>query len=198
VIFDPATSLPYIIRTVEDNAIFGISNRDLQVFNYTSVDGIMFPTRFTTLYNNAIIEDFEIADIKVNSQLPADFYNGLPANNSTGSPAAAAPQQNYTHAELGEWNDNMLYSTQYTGTLNNVSATHPAPGLDHVWRLVFKDSPGYTQLVLDFDDAVFVLDAPPHQSDLVIQWVQQNLGKRVTHLWVVISKIQSKHVISHY
>jgi hypothetical protein len=50
--------------------------------------------------------------------------------------------------------------------------------------LVFEDSPGYTQLVIEFDDAVFVFDSPPHQSELVMEWVRQSLGKSVTHLWV--------------
>jgi hypothetical protein len=78
----------------------------------------------------------------------------------------------------------VLYAGQYTGTLSSLSATHPAPGLDKVCHLVFEDSSGYTQLVIEFDDAVFVFDSPPHQSELVIEWVRQSLGKSVTHLWV--------------
>lgn len=184
VTFDTETYLPYIIRTVEDNALFGSSNRDLQVYDYSTINGVKFPMRFTTTYQNAVTEDFKVSDIAINPQLPSDFFDGLPANGVTGVPAAPAAQENYTNAFIGEWTDNMLYAGQYTGTLTNLSATHPAPGLEKVWRLVFEDAPGYTQLITEFDDAVFVFDAPPHQSQLVIQWVRQNLGKSITHLWV--------------
>jgi hypothetical protein len=184
VIFDAETYLPYIIRNVEDNALFGSSNRDLQVYNYTTIAGVKFPIRFTTTYQNAVTEDFEVTDITFNPQLPSTFFDGLPANEVNGKPQAPASQENYTNAELGEWSDNMLYNGQYTGTLGKLSATHPAPGLNKVWRLVFEDSPGYTQVVIEFDHAVFVFDSPPHQSELVIEWVRQNLGKPVTHLWV--------------
>lgn len=78
----------------------------------------------------------------------------------------------------------MLYAGQYTGTLSQLSATHAAPGMNKFWRLVFEDSPGYTQLVIEFDHAIFVFDSPPHQSELVIEWVRQTLGKPVTQLWV--------------
>jgi hypothetical protein len=184
VIFDAETYLPYIIRSVEDNALFGFSNRDLQVYNYTNVDGVKFPLRFTTTYQNAVTEDFKVTDIMFNPQLPPNLFDGLPANEVNGNPAAPAAQDNYTNAFLGEWTDNMLYTGQYTGTLSQLSATHPAPSLGKVWHLVFEDAPGYTQLITEFDDAVFVFDSPPHQSELVIQWVRQNLGKSITHLWV--------------
>ncbi|PMD34561.1 metallo-beta-lactamase superfamily protein [Hyaloscypha variabilis F] len=166
VIFDSETYLPYNIRTVEGNALFGTSDRDLQVYNYTMVNGVKFPIRFTTTYQNAVIEDFEVTDIRFNPQLPSNFFEGLPANNSL----VNGPIICYSLANIH-------------GTLSNLSATHPAPGLDKVWNLVFEDSPGYAQLVIEFDDAVFVFDSPPHQSELVIEWVRQSLGKSVTHLW---------------
>lgn len=189
VIFDAETYLPYIIRTVENNALFGSSNRDLQLYNYTTVNGVKFPIRFTTTYQNAVTEDFEVTDITLNHQLPSNFFDGLPPNDVNGVPESPALQENYTNAELGEWTDNMLYGGQYAGTLNNLSATHPAPSLNKVWRLVFEDAPGYTQLVIEFDEAVFVFDSPPHQSHLVIEWVRQNLGKSVTHLWVSLQNL---------
>jgi hypothetical protein len=67
VIFDSETYLPYNIRTVEENALFGTSDRDLQVYNYTMVNGVKFPIRFTTTYQNAVIEDFEVTDIRLSS-----------------------------------------------------------------------------------------------------------------------------------
>lgn len=62
--------------------------------------------------------------------------------------------------------------------------TYPVPELPGLIHLVFVDSPTYTTTIANMEDAVMVTDAPPHQSKLVIQWVQENLKKNVTHLLV--------------
>lgn len=78
VIFNATSGLPWIIRTVEDNAVFGTSERDLQVYNYTSVDGIMFPQRFTTLYNNAVLEDLKYWTFQSTLSFPRTFSTACP------------------------------------------------------------------------------------------------------------------------
>lgn len=78
----------------------------------------------------------------------------------------------------------MLWSGGYTGKLENVNVTYPVPELLGLIHLVFIDSPGYTTTIANMEDAVMVTDAPPHQSKLVIQWVEENLKKKVTHLLV--------------
>lgn len=184
IIFDPSSNLPYIVRSYEDNNVFGPSTSDLQVYNYTLVDGIMFPQRVVWVYNGAVLEDFLISDIVVNPDFPDDYFDGLPANTSV--PSRATPQKNpdYGHAELGEFSSNMLWRGEYTGTLGNLSAINPIANLPHLWYLTFLDSPIYQQWVIEFEDAVIVGDAPPHQNALVLEWVQNTLGKKVTHLWV--------------
>lgn len=62
--------------------------------------------------------------------------------------------------------------------------TSPVPELPGLIHLVFVDAPGYTTTIANMEDAVMVTDAPAHQSKLVIQCVQENLKKNVTHLLV--------------
>ncbi|KAH6981544.1 hypothetical protein BKA56DRAFT_672355 [Ilyonectria sp. MPI-CAGE-AT-0026] len=98
VIFNPNTSLPYIIRSYENHKLFGRSTHDLLVHDYTQIEGVMFPKRLKTIYNGDL--------------LLADYV-----------------------------------------------------------------------MVVELDDSVIVFDAPAHQSILVMQWVQETLGKSVTHVW---------------
>lgn len=62
--------------------------------------------------------------------------------------------------------------------------TYPVPELPGLIYLVFVDAPTYKTTIANMEDVVMVTDAPAHQSKLVIQWVQENLKKNVTHLLV--------------
>ncbi|KAG0651567.1 hypothetical protein D0Z07_1494 [Hyphodiscus hymeniophilus] len=184
IIFDPDTHLPYIIRSFEDHLVFGPSTSDLMVYNYTSIDGVMFPRRFKIVYNNVhLLADFLVESIDVNPSFPAGFFDGLPVTPNTPIPALEVSAE-YGAAEIGEYSANALYNGKYTGTLANLSATHPVAALENLWRLNFADAPSYSQMVLVFCDAVIVTDATPHQSHLVIQWVREQLGRNITHIWV--------------
>jgi hypothetical protein len=190
IIFDPATNLPFIIRSYEVHPVFGICTNDLQLSNYTSIGGVMFPQRFLTIYNtplesNAVLEDFLVEGIEVNPAFPSTFFDGLPANATESVKVAPAQMPEYSHAEIGEFYSNMIWAGEFSGTLNNVSATHPIADLPSLWNLIYEDTDlPYAQLVIEFEDGVIVADAPPHQSLLTIQWVNENLKKPITHLWV--------------
>ncbi|KFA68552.1 hypothetical protein S40285_07054 [Stachybotrys chlorohalonatus IBT 40285] len=73
---------------------------------------------------------------------------------------------------------------QYRGTIGNAIATQPAADLPGLHYLRFSDSPSLAHLILEFEDSVLVFEAPPHQTDLVIQWVEDNLHRPISHLWV--------------
>ena len=184
-IFDPATNLPYIIRSTEDHYVFGPSTSDFLVYNYTSEAGVMFPRHFKTIYNDQyLLEDFIVSEVSANPTFPTDFFQGAPANESMTPKVAPAKVDGYSHAEIGEWSANMLWAGNYTGTLANLSATHPLPDVPNLWFLQFQDAPGYSQLIMEFENGVIVADSPPHQSLLIIQWIKQTLNKPITHLWV--------------
>ncbi|KAK9444714.1 hypothetical protein VB005_01778 [Metarhizium brunneum] len=184
VIFDSITHYPRIIRSFEDHAIFGRTTHDLQLFNYTEVSGIQFPTRQMVLYNgDAIIEDAVVSKITINPDFGSGLFDGLSANETKTQPEPPKMIPGYSHAEIGEYWYNTLWGGQYTGTLANLSVTQPAADLPRVHKLLFLDSPSLEQLVLEFDDSVIVFEAPAHQTDLVIGWIQEKLKKPITHLW---------------
>lgn len=147
----------------------------------------MFPHRFITFYNGQEIEDFDVSEVRVNPSLPGDFFSGLASDDSTLPPAAPEANETYANAEVGAWTQNMLWSSAYAGRLNNVTAVNPIESLPNYWRVTFNDAPGYNQMVIAFEDAVIVTDAPPHQSELMVQWVQENIGRPITHVWVSMS-----------
>lgn len=137
------------------------------------------------LYNgDAIIEDAVVSKITVNPDFGSGLFDGLGANETKTQPEPPKMMPGYSHAEIGEYWYNTLWGGQYTGTLANLSVTQPAADLPRVHKLLFLDSPSLEQLVLEFDDSVIVFEAPAHQTDLVIGWIQEKLKKPITHLWV--------------
>jgi hypothetical protein len=182
VLFDPTTKLPYMIRSYEDHGIYGISTQDLLTYNYVSVDGVRFPSHFKTIYNKRhLLMDYQVDTVVVNPDLDPEFFDGPQGLQEENTPAR---DSSYDFSEIGEWYSNYLWVGAYQGTLANLSATTPLPDMPGVWFLYFPDGLGYQQIVIEFENEVLVLDSPPHQSQLVLQWALEALGKAVTHVWV--------------
>ncbi|KAF5026951.1 hypothetical protein F66182_981 [Fusarium sp. NRRL 66182] len=178
--FDAETHLPYLVRSRENHNFFGLSTNDLVVHDYKTVNGVHFPHRFKTVYNNQhVMSDYSVADVLVNTGVPSARLQGpagrLPSNTPTRDPV-------YGFAEIGL--SNGFYSWgEYTGTFANFTATQRWKDLPGAWHVAVTDAPSYSQLILEVGDNVIVLDAPPHQSRLVMRWVREKLGKSVTHIW---------------
>jgi hypothetical protein len=50
---------------------------------------------------------------------------------------------------------------------------------------MFTDYPVIEHLVLEFEDgSTFVFEAPPHQTNLVIDYVTKTRNRTITHFWV--------------
>lgn len=191
VIFDPNTNLPHTIRSYEDHYIFGPSTNDLSVYNYTKANGVMFPRRFKTYYNgNAatqLLADFLVDAVTVNPKLPSGYFDGLPTSATETVMEKPVMVPDYGFAQVGEWSTNNLWSGTYGGKLSNLSATHPIPDVPQFWHLTFLDDQSFTQIVMEFDDAVIVGESPVHQSHLVIQWINEVLKRNITHIWVSVN-----------
>ncbi|KAL7906632.1 metallo-beta-lactamase superfamily protein [Trichoderma velutinum] len=185
VIFDNASGLPYIIRSYENHDIFGLTTNDLLFYDYASVNGFMYPQRQLQFYNGtSIVADGTYPAATVNPTFPADFFNGLPLSQTTTKPAAPKSQPGYGHAELGEYWRNSLWGGPYTGTLANLTYTSVADDLPNLHKLMFTDYPIIEHLVLEFEDGTtIVFEAPPHQTDLVIDYVTKTRNRTITHLW---------------
>lgn len=182
VLLDPVTSLPYIIRSYENHSFFGRVTQDLVVHDYTTVNGVGFPRRFKTIFNREyVVSDYSVDSVIVNSDIASTSFKG-PA----GRLPEHAPRRDrlYDFAEIGEFNSFYSWNGQYAGTFENVTAVNPWADLPGVWLVTVTNAPGVRQLVIEVGNSVVVLDAPPHQSLLIIQWVRERLGKSVTHIWV--------------
>ncbi|KAJ4320248.1 hypothetical protein N0V84_005946 [Fusarium piperis] len=179
VAFDRETKLPYIIRSFEYHAIFGRTENDIRLFNYTEVDGIQFPTHCLFLQNGtAIVEQTDFSRVITNPD-----FSGLEETQSATSRVAPAKLPEYSQAEIGEYWTNALWSGPYTGTYDNITTETLGPDLPNAHRLLVENSPVLEHLILDFEDGVILYEAPPHQTDLVIRWVKENLKKPITHVF---------------
>ncbi|KAH6952441.1 hypothetical protein BKA56DRAFT_663714 [Ilyonectria sp. MPI-CAGE-AT-0026] len=181
VILDPQTYLPYIIRSYENHKLFGRSTHDLLLQDYASVDGVMFPQRFKIYYNgDLLLTDYVADEVLVNTNMEPTLFDAPGSRAEANIPTR---DSSYDFAEIGGFHQSYLWNGPYVGTLSNISAINPYPDLPGVWLVVVEDAPLYRQMVLELDDSVIVLDAPPHQSILIIQWALKTLGKPVTHVW---------------
>ncbi|KAI9148732.1 hypothetical protein HJFPF1_10774 [Paramyrothecium foliicola] len=185
VVFDPESHLPLLIRTFENHRILGPATRDLQLFNYKEIHGILFPHSQKTIYQeHAIIEETDISKVHVDSAFEEGFFSGLSSEETETTPSPPKAIPGYEHAYIGDWWSNTLWTGPYRGTLGNAVAKQLYADLPGVYHLSFSDNPNFSHLILEFEDSVMVFEAPPQQTDLVIQWVEENLRKPISHLWV--------------
>lgn len=181
ILFDPDTHLPHIIRSYEDHPFFGPSTHDLLVYNYTEVDGAQFPQRFKTVYNNKhVIGDYAADQVLTTVDQVQDFFS-RPGNGTVPEGSVPTRDPEYSFAEIGETSANFLWSGAYAGTLEALEAVatqpyHDVPGL---WILSME----MRQVVIELEDgSVIVLDAPPHQSKIVIEWFDKDWA-RMSHMF---------------
>lgn len=195
--FNSTSNLPYIIRTVENHAIYGPSTNDLVLSDYVTASGIQFPSHIQTIYNtsqnlDAPIEEFVVQTVTVDPQFPLSFFDGLPANQSDSPKAAPSKLPGLDHWQITEFSSNMLWAGGYERDFLRVE--NPVEGMPNVyWLVLDDDSLGVRQLVIEFEDEIIVGDAPPQYSKSVIDWIDKTLKKPITHLWVspVSSRFES-------
>lgn len=145
----------------------------------------MFPQSQKTFYKgDAIVEETEITSISVNPIFTEGFFDGLDADETTSEPSPPRKIPSYGHGLLGQFWSNMLWGGQYSGTISDLEASNIADDLPRVHHLAFSNGVSIAQLVLEIGESVIVFESPHHQSDLVIQWVKETIGKPITHLWV--------------
>jgi hypothetical protein len=180
-LFDPKTNLPYAVRSFETHDIYGPVTSDLVLTAYTTVNGVKFPTNFKTMYNGAnIIMNNDISQVQVNPTLPEDYFDG-PSNTTAIETPRRSEIQDFS--EIGEMFSIYVWTGPWALTLEDIVARQPFPDLPGLWVLdIGTVDPVYTQAILVLEDAVVVFDSPRHQSLLVLQWVEQTLGRKVTHI----------------
>lgn len=161
------------------------------------MEGILFPRHQKIWYKgDSIVEETEITNISTDSTFDEGYFNGLDASETTTIQAAPKKVPGYSHALLGEFWSHMLWGGQYMGTIGGAVVSLPAADLPGAYHIIFSDGPGLAQLVLEFEDFVLIFEAPHHQTDLVIQWVDENIGKPITYLWVSLRAIAKRVLLT--
>jgi hypothetical protein len=177
VILDPDTYLPYLIRAVEDHPFFGPSTHDLRVYDYQSVDGVMIPRHFKTIYNsNQIMTDWLVDEVQVNPDLPSTWFDGP---DETFAEHNVPIYNDSLMAEIQERSTNYIWFGPYNGTVDSIKVEQTWADLPGVWSLKLPEWYRYRQMVLEFGDFVVVLDSPPQQSHTIIDWVEKFLKKPI-------------------
>ncbi|KAH7124881.1 hypothetical protein B0J13DRAFT_598944 [Dactylonectria estremocensis] len=182
VVFDIESYLPYIVRSTTNHSIFGSSTYDLLLTDYISVEGILFPTRIKTILNRRrLLGDYRVEHIVVNPTIDGTTFQG-PGNVSESHLPRRSPE--YGFAEISEWSTGYMWYGEWERALLNFTITQPFDDLPGLWHLDPGEVPSaYKQSILEFEHGVVVLDAPPHQSLLIIEWIRKDLRKPITHVW---------------
>ncbi|KAK6216994.1 hypothetical protein QIS74_07108 [Colletotrichum tabaci] len=182
VLFDPETSLPYAIRSAENHDIFGPSTNDLVMYDYIDSNGVKFPTGWKTFYNGRhLLMTSGVSQVLVNPSFATGFFDG-PSDRSRLEKPRRSPQQDFS--EVGERSGVYIWLGPFAMTAANISASQPLPELPGLWYLQIGNArPTYRQVVLVLEDSVIVMDSPPHQSLLVLEWIEQTIGRKVIHVW---------------
>lgn len=183
VILAPDTYLPYMVRAIEDHPFFGESTHDLRTYDYRSVDGIMVPYHYKTIYNGEkLVMDWQVDNVEINKQLPETWFDGpnMTFKNEN------VPYRNGTLMhEVQERSTNYIYfGLPYNGTIEAMKVVHKWADLPGVWTLKLPEWFRFRQVVLEYDDFVAVLDCPPQQSHTIIAWAREKLGKPVKYIVV--------------
>lgn len=180
---DPDNNLPYIIRSTEEHVIFGSSTYDILLTEYKSVSGVQFPTRFKSILNQRrLLGDYRADEVIVNPSLNSDMFMIQGQRQETNVPSR---NTEYGFAEIAEWSAAHMWYGEWTRTEENYTISKPFADLPGLWHMdPGSTPPAYKQAILEFENEVVVLDAPPHQSHIVIQWINDNIGKPITYIWV--------------
>jgi hypothetical protein len=192
-VLNDTTMLPYMMRSYESHAIFGLSTNDIVFSDYRPVKlhgniSLLLPHRFQTVYNSKdVIEDFVVESIALNPVFPPDFFAPLPRNSensesSNDADSTATSSSTYNRAEVHDFFEAGLWSGPFDYNTSSVVASHTEPSLPQVHTVYIGDYADYVQLVIELEHGVLVTDAPPHRSTLLLDWIQQTLQKPVTHI----------------
>ncbi|CZR45278.1 uncharacterized protein FPRO_15547 [Fusarium proliferatum ET1] len=187
-IVDSETYLPYIARSEEQHPIYGNATKDVYLSNYKEVQGIKFPHTIQTIYSassrrlNVVLEDFVIDKINATAKFSDNFFDLVPHGQK------AKISEKPPGVPSGLVTD---YSTSFLGSpVKNVSvdalkALSPIDLLQVHWLIVDDSRPlGFKQVIIEFETEVIVCDAPLFWSEAVMEWIKNNIGKKVAYVAV--------------
>ena len=96
----------------------------------------------------------------------------------------AAPRQDaeYNRAEVHDFYETGLWAGPLSFNTSDVVVAIPDPQTPHIQAVYVGAAPDYVQLVVELETGVIVVDAPPHRSNVIIEWVRENIGKDILYI----------------
>ncbi|KAI4681600.1 hypothetical protein J4E81_009960 [Alternaria sp. BMP 2799] len=150
------------------------------VYDFVSVNGLMIPRHYKTIYNNErLCIDFLADDISVNTEVEPSFFD-VPAERGELSIPVVDPALT---AEIGEKYTNYIWFGRNNFTVESLSGSQPYADLPGVWVVRPPGVSAYRQILLETDTYVAVLDAPAEIVAVLLEWVRINIGKPVSQVW---------------
>ena len=163
ILFDPATKLPAAIRTRDDDNIFGDSNYDLVLGDWTNVGGARVARSLSYKLNDIEVARVNYTTVTASPTLPADAFTVPAAIQNTAKPPATAnvPYQ---------WVLRRLFLTRLTDSDaiiypdgGGLRLVELAPNVQHVQGGTANN------LIVAMKDFLIVFDAP--YGELQSRWV---------------------------
>ncbi len=164
VLFDPATSLPARIRTLDYDSIQGDSTYDLVLSDWREVGGAKFAFRQVYQLNGEPVIDTQLTEVKVNPAVVAGQFE-IPADlrKSAAAPQAAIPYQWVLRRQfIGVYLDSDAVAFDPAAT-SGLRLQEVAPGVH------LTQGGSHNSLVVEMRDHLIVFDAPI--SDGYSQWL---------------------------
>ena len=165
VLFDPSTSLPARVRTLDYDNIWGDVTYDLVLSDWKAVDGVQVAMSRKYELNGKTIMDVKITEAKINAPIAADRLT-IPAAFKTGAAKPASgpvPYQWVIRRQfIGTYldSDSPSYDTKATTGLR---LEERAVGVQHVV------GGSHNSLIVEMKEYLIVFDAPV--SDWQANWI---------------------------
>ncbi|VTT68412.1 unnamed protein product [Fusarium fujikuroi] len=156
------------------------------------INGIMFPAgnqishTIQTIYSSSsqrlsvVLEDFVIDKINATSKFSNKLFDlvlhGQKANISEKPPGVPS-------GLVTDCSTSLLGSPVKNVSVDALKSSRPVDLLQVYW-LIIDDSHdlGFKQLIIEFETEVIVCVAPPSWSEAVLEWIERNIGKKVTYV----------------
>ncbi|KLO97290.1 uncharacterized protein LW93_3266 [Fusarium fujikuroi] len=129
---------------------------------------------------SVVLEDFVIDKINATSKFSNKLFDlvlhGQKANISEKPPGVPS-------GLVTDYSTSLLGSPVKNVSVDALKSSRPVDLLQVYW-LIIDDSHdlGFKQLIIEFETEVIVCVAPPSWSEAVLEWIERNIGKKVTYV----------------
>ena len=168
VMFDRATKLPAVIRTLDDEVVYGDSTYDLVLSDWKAVGGAKLAHALSFRLNGLEVQQLAYSEIVVNPTVAADAFAVKDDVKAKAKPPATdAP---YQMAIRRTFTGGLLNDTIFVPPGGSLKLVELAPNVQHVV------GSSHNNFIVEMKDGLVIFDAP--YNDLQSKWVIDAAKKR--------------------